>query len=57
MPKKKYRKLTKKEQKLASKYIAQEFRTKKYKPAQAEAIGINRAKRKLAEIRKRHRIR
>lgn len=56
MPKKKYKKLTKREQKLASKYIAEEFRTKKYEPEQAKAIGINRARRKLAEIRKRHKI-
>ena len=56
--KKKRRKLTPREQKLASKYIAQEFRTKKYKPKQSQAIGIARAKRQveLEKIRKRHRI-
>lgn len=57
MTKKKTPKLTKKEQKLASKYIAQEFHTKKYESKQAIAIGINRARQKLAEIRKRHRLR
>lgn len=56
MPKRKYKKLTKSEQKLASKYIAEELRTKKYGPGQAKAIGINRARQKLAEIRKRHKI-
>jgi hypothetical protein len=55
--KRKYKKLTKREQKLASKYIAEEFRTRRYPPEQAKAIGISRAKAKLAEIRKRHRIR
>jgi hypothetical protein len=58
MPKKR-RKLTPREQKLASKYIAEEFRTGKYGDAQAKAIGIARAKRqaKLQAIKKRHRIR
>jgi len=55
VPKKKSprrRKLTKREQKLASKYIAEEVDTRKYKKKQAVAIGINRAKRKLAKRRK-----
>lgn len=37
-------KLSHRIQKLASKYIAEEMRTKKYKPKQAQAIGINRAR-------------
>lgn len=37
-------KLSHRLQKLASKYIAEEMRTKKYKPKQAQAIGINRAR-------------
>lgn len=60
MPRKKrYPKLTRREQALASKYIAEEFRARKYEPRQAKAIGIARAKRqaKLEAIRKRHRIR
>jgi len=54
--KKKYQKLSRREQKLASKYIAEEMREKKYSQKQAKAIGINRARQKLAEIRKRHKI-
>ena len=38
------KKLTKKEKQLASKYIAEEFETRKYKPKQAIAIGISRAR-------------
>ena len=60
MPRKKrYRKLTRRESKLAGRYIAEEKHTRKYKPKQAVAIGISRAKRqaKLEAIRKRHRIR
>lgn len=58
MPKKKRRKLTRREQELANRYIAQEFRAEKYKPRQAKAIGIARAKRqaRLEAIRKRHRL-
>jgi len=55
VPKKKsprQRKLTKREQKLASKYIAEEVSTRKYKKKQAVAIGISRAKRKLGKRRK-----
>lgn len=49
MPKRKYKKLTKKQQKLASKYIGEERRVKKdgkkkYKTKQAIAIGISRAR-------------
>jgi len=40
----KYPKLSPRVQKLASKYIAEEFETQKYKPKQAKAIGISRAK-------------
>jgi hypothetical protein len=36
--------LSRRIQKLASKYIAQEMRTRKYEPSQAKAIGINRAR-------------
>lgn len=42
--KKRYPKLSKRVQKLASKYIAEEVRTHKYGQQQSEAIGINRAK-------------
>jgi hypothetical protein len=42
--KRKYPKLSRRVQKLASKYIAEEVSLKKYSPAQAKAIGINRAK-------------
>ena len=42
--KKKPAKLSHRLQKLASKYIAEEMDTKKYKPKQAQAIGINRAR-------------
>ena len=42
MPKKK-RKLTDKEKKLASRYIAEEIETGKYPRKQALAIGISRA--------------
>lgn len=53
--KRKYPKLSHRVQKLASKYIAEEFETGKYKPRQAKAIGINRAKRyaKKHPLRKR----
>lgn len=49
MPKRKYKKLNKRQQKLASKYIAEERRVKKggkkkYKTKQAIAIGISRAR-------------
>ncbi len=56
MAKKSRKKLTRKGQRLASKYIAEEFETKKYKPKQAIAIGISRARTKLKEISKRHRL-
>jgi hypothetical protein len=50
MPKrKKYPKLRGSTRELASKYIAEEFRTGKYRPSQAKAIGISRAR---AEARK-----
>ena len=41
---KKYPKLRGRARELASKYIAEEFRTGKYKPSQAKAIGISRAR-------------
>ncbi len=49
MPKRKYKKLTKRQQNLASKYIAEERKVKKggrkkYKTKQAVAIGISRAR-------------
>ena len=44
MPKtKKRKKLTSREKKLASKYISEEIRTRKYPHKQAIAIGISRA--------------
>ena len=46
---KKYPKLRGRTKELASKYIAEEFRTGKYKRSQAIAIGISRAR---AETRK-----
>lgn len=63
--KRKYPKLTRRERELASRYVREERRekkpgkkTRKYKPKQAIAIGIARAKRqaKLEAIRKRHRL-
>jgi hypothetical protein len=41
--KKKYKKLTPREKKLASKYIPEEIKTKQYPRKQAIAIGISRA--------------
>lgn len=46
MPKKRYEKLQSQTRKLASKFIAEEVRTKKYHRKQAIAIGISRAKTK-----------
>ena len=42
--KRRYPKLSRRVQKLASKYIAEEVRSHKYGQKQAEAVGINRAK-------------
>ena len=50
MPKKKYKKLTPRERKLASRYIPQEFRAK-YRGTQAVAIGISRARQQTARER------
>jgi len=44
-----YPKMTARMRSLSSKYIAEEMKTGKYPPAQAEAIGISRARRKLRE--------
>lgn len=59
MVKKSRKKLSKKGRELASKYIAEEFATRKYKPKQSIAIGISRARERvklLKEISKRHRL-
>jgi hypothetical protein len=49
--KSKYKKLSRKEQKLASKFIAEEIKTHKYKPKQAKAIGISRARKAAKKAR------
>lgn len=49
---KKYRKLTPKEKKLASKYIPEEIETGQYPRKQAVAIGISRAKAKVKTEKK-----
>lgn len=57
MPRKKTRtKLTRKEQKLASRYIAEEIRTKQYPHKQAIAIGLSRARTGVKKARRRQTI-
>lgn len=55
MPKKK-RKLTDKEKKLASRYIAEEIETGKYPRKQALAIGISRAQAAAKKTSHKHSI-
>ena len=52
----KKRKLTSKERKLASRYIAEEIETEKYPRKQAIAIGISRARAATKKISRRHSI-
>ena len=51
MPKKTRKKLTRRESELASRFIEQEFRTKKYGGPQAVAIGLSRARRQAEKER------
>jgi hypothetical protein len=53
---KKRKKLTHEEKKLASRYISEEIKTKKYPPKQAIAIGISRARAKRRKNRRRKMI-
>ena len=52
----KKRKLTSKERKLASRYIAEEIETEKYPRKQAIAIGISRARAAAKKTSHRHSI-
>ena len=52
----KKRKLTSKERKLASRYIAEEIETEKYPRKQAIAIGISRARAATKKTSRRHAI-
>jgi hypothetical protein len=65
VPKRQYAKLTKRQRRLASKYISEEMKVKKrgrrkYKPKQAIAIGLSRAraatKKKAKRPTKEHRV-